>query len=425
MNTNSHATDTRGKNIAIIGTGIAGLTCAYYLSPYNRVTLFEKNDYIGGHTHTVDAKTSDEEARIDTGFIVFNDRTYPMFMELLGEIDVAYQPTEMSFSVRNDAANLEYSGASFLSLFAQPANLVKPGYYLFLRDIMRFNRDVRKEADRDPDVTIGQYLDRTSYSRFFHNNYLLPMIAAIWSMGVEQARDFPLSFFVRFFENHGLLDVTHRPQWYTVKGGSSSYIEPLTKRFAEDIRLASPVMQVLRTESQVEVTTDIASEPFDEVIFACHGDEILPVLANPTSDEDLVLGRFSTSRNRVILHTDSGLLPKRPAAWASWNYRVDDELKQETALTYHMNILQRLEKKHNYLVSLNQEVDESKILSEFVYNHPVYSTESLKSQEQWNLISGKDRLHFCGAYWFNGFHEDGVRSGRRVCGMIRTAGERI
>ena len=409
---------SQSKKIAIIGSGIAGLTCAYYLAPRYTVTVFEKNGYIGGHTHTVEVNAGGEQAAIDTGFIVFNDRTYPMFMELLSEIDVVYQPTEMSFSVRNDHANLEYSGASISSLFAQPGNLLRPRYYLFLRNILQFNRDVRKEARRSPEVTIGHYLDQKKYSQFFCNNYLLQMIAAIWSMGVEQARDFPLAFFVRFFENHGLLDVTHRPQWYTIQGGSSSYIEPLTRRFKDNIRLAKPVHAVRRQESGVEIQTAGAAEVFDEVIFACHGDEILPLLTSPTADERRVLAGFSTSRNRVVLHTDTSLLPRRRAAWASWNYRVADELRQETALTYHMNILQRLDKQNNYLVSLNQQVEESKILAEFVYNHPVYSIESLASQELWSLISGQDRIHYAGAYWFNGFHEDGVRSGRRVVGMI-------
>ena len=408
----------KGRKIGIIGSGIAGLTCAYYLASRHRVTLFEKNDYIGGHTHTVDVTVGDEQAAIDTGFIVFNDRTYTLFMELLGDIGVEFQPTEMSFSVRNDAANLEYSGTNMVSLFAQPANLFRPRHYFFLRDILRFNRDVRKEVERSPDGTIGQYLDRTGYSPFFHNNYLLPMIAAIWSMGVEQARDFPLSFFVRFFENHGLLDVTHRPQWYTIKGGSSSYITPLIRQFKDNIRLSTPVNSVQRQDNHVEIATDSSREFFDEVIFACHGDEVLPLLLNPHADEQRVLSGFSTTRNRVVLHTDTGLLPKRRAAWASWNYRVADELKQETALTYHMNILQRLDKRNNYLVSLNQEVDEKQILAEFIYRHPVYSTESLKSQEQWALISGRHRIHYAGAYWFNGFHEDGVRSGRRVLKMI-------
>jgi len=414
---NTHG-NVKGKRIGIIGTGIAGLTCAYHLAPHHQVTLFEKNDYIGGHTHTVNATVGDEQAAIDTGFIVFNDRTYPLFMELLAEIGVTFQPTEMSFSVRNDAANLEYSGANLISLFAQPANLLRPRHYLFLRDILRFNRNVRKDALQSPGITIGQYLDRTGYSSFFHNNYLLPMIAAIWSMGIEQARDFPLSSFVRFFENHGLLDVTHRPQWYTIEGGSSSYIKPLTRQFKDNIRLSTPVKSVERKENLVEIVTDSSIESFDEVIFACHGDEVLPLFANPSADEKRVMAGFTTSRNRVVLHTDRDLLPKRRAAWASWNYRVSDELRQETALTYHMNILQRLNKRNNYLVSLNQEVDESQILAEFIYRHPVYSIESLRSQELWALISGRDRIHYAGAYWFNGFHEDGVRSGRRVATML-------
>ncbi|MEE4166164.1 MAG: FAD-dependent oxidoreductase, partial [Desulfocapsaceae bacterium] len=255
------------KNIAVIGTGISGLTCGYYLfkKGYD-ITMFEAADYIGGHTNTAEFEGDGENQRIDTGFIVFNDRTYPNFIKLLTELDVPYQPSEMSFSVRNDHVNLEYNGSNFNTLFAQRTNLLRPGFWKMLRDIVRFNREVRTAGQNDPDQTIGQYLQKSHYSELFRDNYLLPMISAIWSMGLEYCLEFPLAFFVRFFENHGLLDITNRPQWYTIKGGSSSYIAPLISGFRDRIQLNSPVRQVSRTSNGVIVDTGTVQQRFDHVI---------------------------------------------------------------------------------------------------------------------------------------------------------------
>ena len=244
------------------------------------------------------------------------------------------------------------------------------------------------------------------------------MIAAIWSMGTEDCLDFPLHFFVRFFENHGLLDLTNRPQWYTIKGGSSSYIEPLTAGFRERIVLDSEVLAVERSEDGVIVQTGAGSSQFDEVIFACHGDQALALLQKPSRDEHRVLSQFQFSDNRVVLHTDISHLPRRKGAWASWNYRVSNRGAGQSTLTYNMNILQRLQKKHTYLVTLNQDIDPRHIISEFRYSHPLYTVAMIEAQEEWQDISGVDRVHFCGAYWHNGFHEDGVRSALRVCSML-------
>lgn len=407
------------KRIAIIGTGISGMTCGYYLNKAGAdITLFEAADYIGGHTHTVATNYGDEQAAIDTGFIVFNDRTYPKFIKLMEEVGVDYQPTEMSFSVRNDTLDLEYNGSSLNGLFAQRANLLRPKFYRMLSDINRFNKDVRSVSSSDNQSTIGEYLQRSNYSSLFKDNYLLPMIAAIWSMGTEDCLDFPLHFFVRFFENHGLLDLTNRPQWYTIKGGSSSYIEPLTAGFRERILLDSEVLAVERSEDGVIVQTGAGSSQFDEVIFACHGNQALALLQKPSRDERRVLSQFQFSDNRVVLHTDISHLPRRKGAWASWNYRVSDRGAGQSTLTYNMNILQRLQKKHTYLVTLNQDIDPRHIISEFRYSHPLYTVAMIEAQEEWQDISGVDRVHFCGAYWHNGFHEDGVRSALRVCSML-------
>lgn len=407
------------KKIAVIGSGISGLVCGYQLSKRDHdVTLYEASDYIGGHTNTSDVEWNGEKSRIDTGFIVFNDRTYPNFINLIEEIGVAYQPTEMSFSVRNDQLDLEYNGNNFNSLFAQRSNLLRPRFWQMLRDIVRFNKDVREAAKDDTNLTIGQYLQDSGYSAIFKDNYLLPMISAIWSMGLESCLDFPLSFFVRFFENHGLLDIANRPQWYTIIGGSSSYIAPLTSRFHSKILLDTPVRRVERRDNTVLVHTDSAQEAYDQVILACHGDQALELLQQPTEKEEQVLGQFQFSENQVILHTDTSHLPKRRKAWASWNYRVVDSAREQTALTYNMNILQRLEKQNTYLVTLNQDIEEQHVIQRFSYSHPIYTNSMIEAQSQWQAISGIDRIHYCGAYWFSGFHEDGVSSGLRVCDML-------
>ena len=406
------------KKIAIVGSGISGLAAAYYLSKRHDITLFEAEDYIGGHTRTVDVEKDGEKARIDTGFIVFNDRTYPNFIELLKEIGVSYQPTEMGFSVRNDAADLEYGSRNINGIFAQRGNLLRPRYWNMLLDILRFNKDVLKEKDNDRSRTIGQYLETASYSTLFKENYLLPMISAIWSMGLESCLDFPLQFFARFFDNHGLLTVTDQPQWYTVRGGSSSYIEPLTAGFRDRIRLNTPVRSVARRENAVVVETPGGAFDFDDVVLACHGDQALRLLAQPTDREKTVLQAFRFSDNRVVLHTDTSHLPRKKAAWSSWNYRMVDAGKENTTLTYYMNMLQRLEKRHAYLVTLNQEIDDAHVLARFHYSHPVYTTGAIAAQKKWHRISGVANIHYCGAYWFNGFHEDGVRSALRVRDML-------
>lgn len=406
------------KQIAIIGSGISGLTCAYYLSKKHEITVFEAADYIGGHTHTVDVENRGEKASIDTGFIVFNDRTYPNFIRLITELGVAYQPTQMSFSVRNDAANLEYSSRNLNTLFTQRSNLLRPSFLRMLLDIVKFNRDVRKEKEDDRGLTIGRYLETSAYGTLFRENYLLPMISAIWSMGLDSCQEFPLQFFARFFENHGLLTITDQPQWYTIKGGSSRYIGPLTEPFKDKIKLNTPVLSVARKETGIAVRTADGTQVFDDVIFACHGDQALALLSEPTPAEREILGQFRFTDNQVVLHTDTAHLPVRQKAWASWNYRMLDAGRELTTLTYNMNILQRLNKRHTYLVTLNQKIDGARVLGRFNYSHPVYTTGAVAALKRWREISGRTNIHYCGAYWFNGFHEDGVRSALRVCDML-------
>jgi uncharacterized protein len=401
--------------IAVIGSGIAGLTAAHFLSSQYQVHLFEANDYIGGHTHTVDVTVEAVPCAVDTGFIVFNDRTYPNFMRLLNELAVPFQKTEMSFSVRNDAMDLEYNGHTLDTLFAQRKNLVSPRFLRMLMDIVRFNRQAKKTAAAQTWLTIGEYLDAHRFGSFFRDNYLFPMVAAIWSMGLDDIRQFPLPFFVRFFDNHGLLNLVNRPQWYTITGGSRSYIPKITARYAQRIHLSSPVKKLTREPNGICVATDTDEQMFDHVIVACHADQALTILDSPTDVETRVLKNLPFIENQVVLHTDTRILPRIPKARASWNYNISADHTTHTTLTYHMNILQQLDLPATCLVTLNQEIAAENVLQQFFYAHPAYTPATINAQQEWGSISGPGGLHFCGAYWFNGFHEDGVKSALRVC----------
>ncbi|MGI2023177.1 NAD(P)/FAD-dependent oxidoreductase [Shewanella glacialipiscicola] len=408
------------KNIAIVGTGISGLTCGHLLSESHQVTVFEANDYIGGHTATVDIEHQGQTYAIDTGFIVFNDRTYPRFERLLKRLKVTTLPTEMSFSVHNALTGLEYNGNNLGSLFAQKRNLLNPRFWAFLREILRFNKSCKALYQQDiyPDGNLGDYLDSENFSSFFAEHYILPMGAAIWSSSIEDMRSFSLKFFIRFFEHHGLLNVSDRPQWYVLQGGSRSYIPDLIAPFKDNIRLNSPVTAIERHDNGVKLQVNGQWLEFDEVILACHSDQALRMLKDPTAAEQAILGDLSYQDNDVVLHMDTTILPKRKAAWASWNYRLDGNAKRPASVTYNMNILQQLPANApTFCVTLNQSelIDTSKVLRRFNYAHPVFNEASLKAQSRREEISGQNHTHFAGAYWHNGFHEDGVRSALDVC----------
>ncbi|MGR5093103.1 NAD(P)/FAD-dependent oxidoreductase [Vibrio maritimus] len=403
--------------IAIVGTGISGLTCGYYLHKDHDITLYEANDYIGGHTATVDVEVDGKGYAVDTGFIVYNDRTYPNFIKMMNEIGVRGVPTQMSFSVKNASNGLEYNGHTIPTLFAQKRNLLSPTFYRFIFEILRFNKLAKASADNTNlrEQTLGEFLAINEFSDYFTQNYILPMGAAIWSSTLADMRSFPLRFFLRFFLNHGLLDVVDRPQWYVVEGGSRAYIDPLTKGFADRIRLNSPVSKVERDSLGVKVTSNGATEQFDRVIFACHSDQALNMLEEHSDDEKDILGAMEYQQNEVVLHRDISLLPKRKAAWASWNYALDggdDEQQRLPTLTYNMNILQHIDSESTFCVSLNSaaKIEPSKILRTFNYSHPVFTTESIAAQQRREELWGCRNTWFCGAYWYNGFHEDGVRS---------------
>ncbi len=405
--------------IAIVGSGIAGLTCAYLLNRRHDIQVFEASDWIGGHTHTVDVQVEGRDYAIDTGFIVFNDWTYPNFIRVLGQVGVGFKPTEMSFSVSDPATGVEYNGHDLNTLFAQRSNLLSPAFWGMLRDILRFNRQSLDDLANNrisADTTLGQYLDSNGYGRRFIEHYIVPMGSAIWSMSLTDMLGFPLQFFVRFCKNHGLLSVSDRPTWQVIEGGSRSYVAPLTESFAERIRLNCPVSRVVRDQDGVTLHSAAGSERFDKVIFACHSDQALALLEQPSEQEQDILGALPYANNDVVLHTDTRLLPKRKLAWASWNYRLGGPTDQPAAVTYNMNILQGVEADTTFCVSLNQTaaIDPGKILARFQYAHPQYSLAGTAAQARWEELLGAQHSYYCGAYWANGFHEDGVVSALRV-----------
>lgn len=410
-------------NIAIIGSGISGLTSAYLLNRSHEITLFEADDRVGGHTHTVDVSVNGEHHAVDTGFIVFNDWTYPNFIRLLGQIGVSFKPTQMSFSVKDPDSGLEYNGNNFNSLFAQRRNLLSPGFWGMLRDILRFNKQAQADLAEGriaADTTLDEYLQAGGYGERFILHYIVPMGAAIWSMPMAEMLNFPLQFFVRFFKNHGLLSVSNRPQWCVIEGGSGAYIPRLTESFKERIRLNCPVSRVERDAQGVVIHSATGSERFDKVVFACHSDQALKLLADPSGAEQSILGALPYADNEVVLHTDTRLLPSRKLAWASWNYRLGGAGHTRAAVTYDMNILQGIQSETTFCVSLNQSagISPSHVLGRFTYAHPQYSLKAVAAQARWEELNGAQHTYYCGAYWASGFHEDGVVSALRVAGSF-------
>lgn len=408
------------KNIAVIGAGISGLTAAYLLSKKHTVTVFEKAAIIGGHTATVEVEKSGVNYEIDTGFIVFNDKTYPNFLALLAEIGIGRQATEMSFSVHNCKTGLEYNGHDLNSLFAQRRNIINPRFWGLIKDILRFNKlckSIYEQEDYQDGLTLGKFLKLNNFSAFFSEHYILPMGAAIWSTSLSQMEEFEFRFFVQFFQHHGLLNVTDRPQWYVIPGGSSRYLAPLCKPFKERIHLSAEISHITRHDHKVQVHFNGAEmQTFDEVVLACHSDQALSLLGDASHDEASILSAMPYSKNSVVLHTDIRLLPKSRLAWASWNYQLSQDRDKPASVSYNMNILQGLKSADTFCVTLNQKeaIKPETILREFTYEHPIFSSTSFHAQKQKQSICGLAQTHFAGAYWYNGFHEDGVRSAVEV-----------
>jgi uncharacterized protein len=407
--------------IAVIGSGISGMVAAARLHPDHEVTVFEAANHVGGHTNTRDVDWQGRRYAIDTGFIVFNDWTYPRFIALLQQLGVGYQDSNMSFSLRDERSGLEYNGTSLNSLFAQRMNALRPSFLRMLFDILRFNREARALlAGHDDELTLGDYLELQGYSRAFRERYLVPMGKAIWSASETGMLEFPARFFAEFFDKHGFLNVDHRPVWQAVKGGSREYMTRLAAPLRHRIRLDSPVTGIRRDPAGVSIRTHAGTERFDHVFVACHSDQALKILLDATPAEREVLGAFPYQRNEAVLHTDERLLPRRPLARAAWNYHLlDDRLPRNeltgardlAVLTYDMNVLQSLDAPVRFLVTLNRgDIDRGKIIESHTYHHPVYTPAGVAAQKRRAEISGVNRTFYCGAYWRYGFHEDGVVS---------------
>lgn len=410
--------------VAVIGSGIAGLTCAHYLSTDYEVWVYEANRKVGGHTATVDVQVGTRRYAIDTGFIVFNDWTYPKFIALMDELGVSSKPTAMGFSVRDPESGLEYSGTNLDTLFAQRRNLFSRPFIGMVRDILRFNREAVADLESgqiDDSQTLGTYLERSGYSEKFIRHYLAAMGSAIWSADCATILEFPVSFFVRFFKNHGLLSVKERPQWRVIEGGSREYLRPLCARFSERISTDNAVVNVVRNRRS-GVTLQMADGQrllFDQVVFATHSDQALALLEEPSAAEQDILGAIPYQKNEVVLHTDTRMLPRNTKTWSSWNYTLG-QTTERAVVTYNMNILQGIEAPETFCVTLNNSaaINPHKILGQFQYDHPVFSRDGMRAQQRWQEINGVANTWYCGAYWHNGFHEDGVVSALRVANAL-------
>lgn len=414
------------KCVAVIGGGVAGITAAHLLQQRFDVTLFERNEYVGGHTRTwVLDKGPDAGTPVDTGFIVFNSRTYPNFIRLLGRLGVSYQPSEMSFSCTNEASGLAYAGTGISGLFARPLSALSPAYWAFFLGILRFSRRTRKlmQEGRLEGLTLGEFCERERLSKRVVEDYVLPMAAAIWSTPFSGIRDFPMASIARFYENHGLLTLTDRPTWFTVTGGSSSYVKRFLETFSGDVCAARPVRRVTRGQEGVRLDfADGGPLLFDEVVIAAHADEALALLSDPSAEERSLLSAWGYSRNRVLLHTDERLMPPVRRAWASWNYlrlAGADELSP-ACLTYYMNRLQNIQGHAPYLVTLNplRDVRPEARIAEFAYDHPVYDTAAVATQRRLPELNGQRHTSYCGSYFNNGFHEDAVTSAVNAAGRF-------
>jgi uncharacterized protein len=399
--------------IAVIGSGISGLVAAHHLSREHEITVFESGAHVGGHTHTVDVESQGTQYAVDTGFIVYNDWTYPNFVALLEELQVPWQPSEMSFSVRCEKSGLEYNGTSLNSLFAQRRNFAKPSFLRMVAEILRFNRRAPALLAGSSGLSLSEYLRQEGYSRYFIDHYIIPMGAAIWSSRPVDMLSFPARFFVEFFSNHGFLSVNDRPTWRVIRGGSREYVKRLIAPFSRRIRLNTPVASLVRKHRGVTVRLKHgAVEHFDSVFLACHSDQALKLLSDPSPAEGEILGAIPYQENEALLHTDTRLMPRRPLAWAAWNYHLPLEQYARVTVTYNMNLLQGLSAPEQFLLTLNRSeaVNPRLILGRYVYHHPVYTAAAVRAQKRRPEINGERATFYCGAYWSYGFHEDGVKS---------------
>ncbi len=398
--------------IAIVGSGISGNSLAYSLSKDHDITLFEKNNRLGGHSHTHEIISHGKKINVDTGFIVFNKKTYPLFTSLLDELNVEYEKSDMSFSVFSKYRNFEYNGTTLNTLFSQRKNIFNYKFIKMIYEIIKFNKVALTLLSAKTEISLETFLKQNNFSDYFCKNYILPMGSAIWSSNINSMLKFPAVFFVKFFNNHGMLNVNDRPQWLTVTNGSKEYVEKLTASIKKNIRLNCPVKAVKRNNDSVEITSSDGIEIFDYIFFACHSDEALKLISDPSAQEKEVLSSIPYSKNKVTLHTDVSIMPKNKLTWAAWNYNIDSTDDMPIALTYNMNILQNLKTQQTILVTLNDNgnINPKKVLKKINYDHPLFSLRSVEAQKNYGIISGVNRTGYAGAYWGNGFHEDGISS---------------
>ncbi|MBP9706142.1 MAG: FAD-dependent oxidoreductase [Oligoflexales bacterium] len=404
--------------IAIVGSGISGLTCAHMLHKKHDITLFEAGSYVGGHTNTIEVLEDGKKIPIDTGFIVFNKKTYPNFLRLIEKLGVSYQKTAMSFSVKSEKTGLEYNGTSLNSLFAQRSNIFKPKFISFVLGILDFNKKAKSYLNsNEQNMLLGDFIKKYEIRSAVVEQYLVPMAAAVWSADLDKMWDFPARFLLRFWENHGFLEVNERPQWYVISGGSYSYVKKIIKPFSDKITLNSPVKAVHRKESKVHLETADSNHVFDAVIFACHSDDAIKILQDGSEKEKKLLNAIPFQKNTAILHSDTDILPKKKLAWAAWNYHLSAQENPLLSVTYNMNILQSLDTKKIYNVTLNplQEIPRDKIIRSIEYKHPTFTNAGCLQQDHYKNWLGENNTYFCGAYLRNGFHEDGVVTAMNVC----------
>jgi len=400
--------------VAVVGSGIAGLSSAWLLSRQHEVVLFEAEARLGGHTHTHDVEQAGKRYRVDTGFIVHNTHNYPLLTRMFDELGVASQDTTMSFGAQVEATGLEYNATNLDALFCQRRNLLSPSFIRMVREILRFYREAGALLrDPGPGPSLGDYLEQNRYSALFRDAHLIPMASALWSSPSATILDFPAKYLVRFMDHHRMLQVEGRPQWRVVEGGSSSYVEALKARWTVDVRLACPVQRISRDDTGVTVKHVAGEDRFDAIVVATHSDQALALLGDADALEREVLGAMPYQRNEVVLHTDRRLLPTRRKAWAAWNAFVPADPKAECSVSYCMNLLQGLESPEPFVVTLNRTaaIDPAKVIARMNYHHPIYTHASVAAQERRTELNGRRRTWFAGAYWGFGFHEDGMRAG--------------
>lgn len=403
--------------IAIVGCGISGLYAAHYLSQHHEVTLYEANAYLGGHTDTHHLMLNNKSYAVDTGFIVFNEHHYKHFCQFIKELGVRSEATDMTFSVSDSVTGLEYNATTIDKLFCQRRNLLRPRFYRMVWDILRFYKEAPALLQSEDDQqTIGEYLTQNNYSQTFIDDHILPMACALWSGPAHVLQQFPARYLVAFLDNHQMLQVDHRPEWRTIKGGSDAYVQAFKKQFNGEIRLNTPVEIINRSKYGVSICSGKDHKNYDQLVLACHSDQALALLAEPSVDEREVLGAIGYQNNEVVLHTDNRLMPKHPKAWASWNAFKLEHAQGQCTVSYYMNLLQNISCPEDLIVTLNctEQINPEKILVKRQYHHPVYTPETLAAQKRHAQINGQNRTYYAGAYWGWGFHEDGAKSARVV-----------